>query len=183
MQNFLKIASGINILPLQLELMRNQHLFGEHKQRADSYGSPHSGMEDIWVRYNAIENFGPSFNDEHDSIWYPAYNDLPALRPIIFGLMSQVQGERLGGVLITKLPPGGEILPHIDRGWHAEYYDKYFIPVQNDAGAIFGFEDGVIEPSSGEIYWFSNKNLHWVKNDSKRDRISLIVCIKSKNGG
>ena len=185
MQNFFKIAEGINVLPLQMALIRQPELFGKHKQRAQAYGSPHTEMSDIWVRYNAIENLekDPStFNDEHDSVWYPAYYALPQIRPIVFWLMAHVEGERLGGVLITKIPAGGKIAPHVDRGWHAEYYDKYYIPIQNDEGAVFCFEDGIISPKLGDIYWFRNDNPHWVENNSSRDRIAMIVCIRSHKG-
>lgn len=180
MQNFAKIAAGLNVLPIQMALLRNQHLFGQITDRAASY--VHSQMTDIWVRYNDYKNMKGdpvAFNEEHDSVWYPAYYALPELRPLIFWLMAHVEGERLGAVLITRIPPGGKIAPHIDKGWHAEYYEKYFIPIQNDPGAIFGFEDGVIAPDLGDVYWFRNDNLHWVENNSSRDRIALIVCIRS----
>jgi hypothetical protein len=177
MQNFMQIAAGLNMLPLQMALMRQQHLFGQRGQRGEHY--VHAEMTDIWVRYNDPANIGPHFNDEHDSVWYPAYYALPELRSILFGLMAMVEGERLGGVLITKIPPGGKIAPHVDGGWHAGYYEKYFIPVQNDDGAVFGFEDGVIRPAVGDVYWFNNSNPHWVENHSSRDRIALIVCIRS----
>lgn len=182
MQNFLKIADGLNVAPLRLALVRQPELFGVHTKRREGYDSPHAQMTDIWVRYNAYENLVKSphtFNDEHDSVWYPAYHSLPELRPILFGLMSLVEGERLGGVLITKIPPGGSIAPHVDGGWHAQYYDKYFVPIQSDPGCVFGFEAGEIHAAPGEVYWFDNSRPHWVRNDSQRDRIAMIVCIRS----
>jgi hypothetical protein len=182
MQNFLKIADGVNVAPLRLALVRQPELFGKYTQRADSYQSPHTQMTDIWARYNAIENLskGPeAFNGEHDSVWYPESACLPELRPIVYGLMALVEGERLGGVLITKIPPGGGIAEHVDSGWHASYYEKYFVPIQSDPGCVFGFEDGEIHATPGEIYWFNNSRPHWVKNDSQRDRIVMIVCIRS----
>jgi hypothetical protein len=185
MQNFLKIADGINVLPLQMALVRQPELFGTRTARRDGYSSPHALMSDIWVRYNAFENFQRdpvTFNDEHDSVWYPEAAKIPEARQIAMGLMSLVGGERLGGVLITKIPPGGKIAPHVDRGWHAEYYEKYYVPIQNDEGAIFGFEDGVIHARPGEAYWFYNGNLHWVENNSARDRIAMIVCIRTHKG-
>jgi len=44
---------------------------------------------------------------------------------------------------------------------------------------VFKFEDGEIAPQLGDIYWFHNGNLHSVENNSQRDRIALIVCIRS----
>lgn len=181
MQAFQKIAQGVNVLPLQMALVRQPELFHKHKERAETYGTPHSGMTDIWVRYNDAKNLADlsTFNDEHDSVWYPEAAFIPQVRPIVFGLMNLVEGERLGGILITKLPPGGKIASHVDHGWHAGYYEKYYVPIQNDEGAVFGFPDGEIRPQLGEIYWFRNDVPHWVENNSNRDRIAMIVCIRS----
>jgi aspartyl/asparaginyl beta-hydroxylase (cupin superfamily) len=85
---------------------------------------------------------------------------------------------QLGGVLITKLPPGGEITPHVDGGWHAEYYDKYLVPIQNEKGAVFCYNDIELQPKDGEIYGFRNDVQHWVKNESNSDRIVMVVCVK-----
>lgn len=184
-KSFLKIAEGINVIPLQIALISQPELFGKRTFRSDSYSSPHRGMTDIWVRYNAYENLSkdPSrFNDEHDSVWYPEFYSIPEIRPIINWLMAYVEGERLGGILITKIPAGGVIEPHIDKGWHAEYYDKFYIPIQNDEGANFCFEDGIISPNIGDVYWFNNGVSHWVENNSETDRISLIICIRKHKG-
>jgi len=140
-------------------------------------------MEDIWVRFNDIKPYEESgdfsgFVEEHDSVWYPAYYMLPEVKDIIFKIMRAVNGERLGGILITKLPPGGKIHPHTDAGWHAEYYDKFYIPVENYPGATFEFETGVIDPELGEVYQFDNSQLHWVNNETNHDRIAMVVCIR-----
>jgi hypothetical protein len=60
---------------------------------------------------------------------------LPSLRPMIFGLMARVQAVELGSILITKLPAGGEILPHSDQGsWAPEHYNcKAHITVAGSA--------------------------------------------------
>jgi quercetin dioxygenase-like cupin family protein len=179
-----KIASGLNVSPLLLALKRQPHLFGKYKQRAEAYGTPHSQMTDIWVRYNNIDkhletNDISTINDPHISEWYPAYYALPQVRPIVFSIMTLVDGEQLGGVLITKLPPGGRIEKHVDTNWHARYYDKYFVPIQCAPGATFNFDDGTIYGQPGDIWWFDNSKPHWIENNSNEDRIGMIVCIRS----
>lgn len=174
---FARIAGGLNVLPLQLALLRQPELFGEHDQRGYPEDSPHRAMSDIWVRYAPLEKAaepGP-----HDSVWYPAFYALPQVRDLVFSVMRLVDGERLGGVLITKLPAGGQIAPHVDKGWHADYYDKFYVPILNAPGAVFGFPDGVISPSLGDVYWFRNNIPHWVKNESEIERIAMIVCIRT----
>ena len=193
-ESFAKIASGFNVIPLQIALKRQPKLFGAIDLRRTNYlqknanefeVSPHMGMKDIWIRYNDITEYIngslplSTLNDEHNPIWYPAYYMLPQLRPLIFDLMRIVEGEQLGGIFITKLSPGCRIEKHTDAGWHAGYYDKYYIPIQNAKGATFNFEDGVIDPQLGDVYWFDNSVPHWVENNSNEDRVSLIVTIRS----
>jgi hypothetical protein len=180
---FLKIAFGTPMAQLQSELAAHPELFGEHNYRKNIAGGPHGEMDDIWVRYNDLANLDcnnpAKFNEEHYPVWYPSYYQIPAVKKILFDLMTYVQGEHLGAVLITKLPIGGKILPHVDGSWHAGFYDKFYIPVVNKTGSVFAFENGVIAPDEGDVYWFDNSKLHWVENNSNSERIALIVCIKT----
>ncbi|MFV2055126.1 MAG: aspartyl/asparaginyl beta-hydroxylase domain-containing protein [Thiohalomonadales bacterium] len=183
---FKKLPLHIDVNPLRAALKKNADLFGEIDWRRRE-GSPHTEMRDIWLRYNDIKPYEKTgdftnFNEEHDPIWYNSYKRLPEAKDIIFKVMNKVYGERLGMVLITKLPVGGKIYPHIDQGWHASYYDKYYIPITNKPGASFFFENGVIEsPKEGSVWWFDNSHPHWVNNDSASERIAMIVCIKTEN--
>ena len=174
----LKVETGA----LKLALKSKEYLFGEYPYRGAG-DSPHSQMKDIWLRYKDIKphlesNDFSTFADKHDSVWYPAYLELPESTKIIFDVLVAAKGHTLGGVLITKLPPGGKIKPHTDSGWHAEYYDKYYVPIENYKGSVFGFEQGDIEPEEGEVYWFDNSYSHWVNNDSEGDRVAMIICLR-----
>lgn len=175
--NKLKISFDVQELK---EFLVNCNLFGEYTQRSDGEGSPHKDMTDIWVRYKDpkphIESGDWSkFADCHDSVWL---KNIPFIKDLCSALMGFLDGERLGGVLITKLPPGGKILPHVDSGWHAEEYDKYYVPIKNHSGAVFFFDNCSIDPEEGEVYAFRNDKMHWVENNSEEDRIAMIVCIK-----
>jgi hypothetical protein len=180
---FEKLDIKVDPLPLQKALKRKDYLFGQYPFRAESESSPHREMQDIWIRYRDVTPYlktrdFSTFADEHDSKWYAAYYELPEVNPVIFEVMAAVQGERLGGVLITKLPPHGQIYPHTDSGWHAAYYEKYYVPIENYKGAIFGFDTGNIEPELGEVYRFDNSYRHWVENVTDHDRIAMIICIR-----
>lgn len=187
-QNFLKIAENVDTVPMLLALRRNPQLWGQNPERQYAPGTPHAGMTDIWLRYNDRRPFDAGerpfseINDPHESVWYPASDFLPQARPIVFGLMARVEGERLGGILITKLPPGGKIAPHTDGGWHAGNYDKYYVALQNEPGSEFYWgeagEGGTIRAKTGDVYWFRNDIIHGVRNDSADDRIAMIVCIQ-----
>jgi hypothetical protein len=184
---FNTIAVNFNVMPLQIALRRQPGLFGKYKERCLGE-SPHRESDDIWVRYNNYENVikvDAPLNSEHPanaphrSVWYPVYYQLPQLRPLIFDLMTLVEGEDLGTVLLVKLEPGKQVYPHSDLGWSAGYYEKYFIPIQTSAKATFNFPDGVIAPELGHVYWFDNSILHSYTNNTPDDVIMLIVTIRS----
>ena len=179
MQAFNKLPINFDIVELKA-FLEVCDLWDKYPQRREPQGSPHSEMVDIWARFKDprehIESGDWSgFTGEHESVWL---EDIKEVKSISGDLMSFLDGEALGGVLITKLPPGGKINPHIDSGWHAEYYDKYFISIKNQSGAKFCFEGGEIEPKEGDVYAFRNDKMHWVENNSKENRIAMIICIK-----
>jgi len=180
-----KLDLTVDAKPLKQALKRKEYLFGEYPYRGQGENSPHQQMKDIWVRYRDVQphiesNDFTTFADEHESVWYPSYYELPESKEIISSIMTAVDGEVLGGVLITKLPAGGKIAPHTDSGWHAQYYEKYYVAIENHKGSVFGFEQGDIQPAEGDVYWFDNSFLHWVNNDSEGDRIAMIICIRRK---
>lgn len=180
MRQFIKIGD-VDVMQLQEQLWNHPELWNQYSLRKRGV---HEEMSDIWVRYNDIGLFNPSnpaaFNGPHIPVWYPAWATLPALKPIIFWLMAEVWGEMLGGVLITRISPGGEIKPHKDSSWHVDYFDKFYVSIEAPPGAIFFDQEDSIEPKEGEVWRYDNKRIHWVKNNSKRDRVTLIVCIRTE---
>ena len=158
MRNFLQIAQGIDVIPLACALQVNADLWDRNNNRKEYDKSSHKVTSDIWVRYNDIKNLGDDyseFNKEHDSVWHPAYGALPQLRPIIFGLMAKCQAVRLGGVLITRIPPGGHVLPHTDKGWHPEYYNmKVYVPILSNPQCVNRVGDEHVVMSPGEAWFF-----------------------------
>ncbi len=175
------IASGFDVRPLRDQLARNPDAWDMHNGRTASYATPHKAVSDVWVRYNAWSNFHgdmQAFNAEHESSWYPVIHQIPAAWSLCRRVMRYVGGHRLGGVLITRIPPGGEVKPHIDHGWHAGFYEKFAVQVAGNGKQAFCFEDSELRPEPGELYTFDNSRLHWVRNDSDSERITLIICIR-----
>lgn len=189
LRHFMKIADGIDVAPVMAQLDAHPELWDAHNWRRTAAGTPHTRMSDIWVRYNDVTPFKArgdfsGFNDLHVPVWYPSWDALPALRPIVMGLAAQVEAEMIGGILITRIPPGEGIDRHVDRSWHVGYYDKFYISISSKPGAKFFCEaDGIteaLEPKPGEIWLFDNRLPHWVVNESDEDRITLIVCLRTE---
>jgi hypothetical protein len=182
MKNFQLITSGIEVAPLAMALQLQPELWNQHDERRSFDGTSHAATSDIWVRYNDPKNLEKGydvFTGEHDSVWHPAYSKLPQIRPIVFGLMAKMEAVRLGGVLITKIPPGGHILPHADKGWHPEYYNvKLYVPIQSNPRCVNRVEDETVIMAPGDCWYFNNLKEHEVKNGGDDDRITLIICMR-----
>lgn len=117
--------------------------------------------------------------DQHENVDQPVFKQLPEARPMIFGLMAAVQGERLGRCMINKLAPGGVVFPHADTPVHAEYWDRYHVVLQSQPGGVFRVEDERVEMRTGDVWWFNNRVEHEVINNSADFRIHLIVDIRT----
>ena len=157
-------------------LQEHPELWDQNTSRTGPEASPHHGLSDIWARFAAP---GIDGSRPHASVWYPCADVLP-VREIAEPLLAAVGGEELGGVLITKIPPGKVCKPHTDPGWHARYYQKFALQIQSHPKQTFHFEDSSLVSQPGDLFWFDNSKTHWVTNDSDQDRITLIVCIRTQ---
>lgn len=184
MKNYLKIGTAENYSQLLLELHQNPQLWNAHPARTQP-GSPHEESDDIWVRAgddNLRQKEGyAALTREHESIWYPAYYALPSLRGLIFDLCRVVEAERIGDILLWRVPPGKRIKPHTDASWHVDHYDKFNICLQANAECAFAWpmEGEVLYESPGDVTRFLNTTPHEVLNNGWDDYIVLVVCLRT----
>jgi hypothetical protein len=172
-----KIAGGVNVAPMLWALQANPELWNQHRMRTADANSPHREVDDIWLRYakpREADKPGP-----HESEWYPSANILP-IKELVYPLMQFVEGDMLGGVLLTRIKAGHACYRHSDHGWHARFYEKFAIQIASAPGQRFCFDGESLEPMPGDVYTFNNEHTHWVTNDTPHDRITLIVCIKTE---
>jgi quercetin dioxygenase-like cupin family protein len=175
MRHFHRIATGIDTTGLVHTLTLSANLWNQHRLRQVYPGSPHAEADDIWLRFQAE---GSDVVDEHECVEFEAWWRLPEARHMVHTLMRQVEGTRLGRVVVTRLKPGGRIHPHADGGSPATYYERYQIALQARPGVAFRAGDEAIEQRTGDIWWFDNTQVHEVVNNSDDDRIVLIVDIR-----
>lgn len=181
-----RIAPIFDVTELRQQLSCHPELWDDFDLRTNHPQSPHRELSDIFVRYNARENFTGdrhAFNEPHEAVWWDAAKKLPAAKQIAMALMRDLEGEQLGMVLITKIPAGATCYPHTDIGWHARHYDKYAVQIASALGQAFHVEDASLAAEPGECYWFDNARTHWVINDSDEDRLTMIVCIRNRFTG
>lgn len=168
---------ALSVQSLRAEIDAHGDIWDRYRWRTEHARSPHRECSDIWVRYNALENFGPKFNDEHESVWYPVAEQLPAARALSESVAA-LRAQELAGVLVTKVPAGKQVYPHVDRGWHAENTDKVGVLVAGNRAQSFCFDDIDHRCEAGEAFEFRNDVPHWVLNPTDEDRITLIVCLR-----
>lgn len=183
MKNFLKIAQGVDVTPLALELHQHPELWNVDTERLSPNG-PHYESDDIWVRMNDRTQFQESgnwqgFNDEHESVWYPGFYALPSVRKIVFDLARRVEAERIGDIMIWRLEPGKKIHPHTDKSWHVGHYDKFNVCIHSAPGAAFVYEGEAINDQPGDVHRFVNTVEHSVVNRSNEDYIVMVVCLRT----
>jgi hypothetical protein len=181
MRHFEKIAAGIEVLPLRLDLYRQPELWNEHTARTGGAGS-FVGTDDVWVRFRdpAELTSREAFAEPHVPVFYPAWHALPHLRPIVFGLMARVEAVQLGGILLTRVPAGGQVAPHDDKGrWHSTWFNtKAYIPLSSNPGCYNTCADERVVMQVGEAWLFNNLEVHSTVNDGDTDRVTLIVSMR-----
>lgn len=176
------LRRGINVQPLVEDLERHPELWNRNRFRtAGGYGNPHSQLSDIIVRFNDWRNWKgdrAQFNEEHESVWWKPYLKLPAIKPFVFDLMRMFYAERLGMVLITKIPPHTTCEPHVDTGWHAGHYLKFGLQLKGAPGQYFCYDGYKVETVTGDLFAFDNSKRHWVENPTDHERWTLIICLR-----
>lgn len=190
MKNFYRIAQGVDVMPLMLAIHRLEKMsdaWREGTYLRDYPQGPFGEIESIILRFpaktvheteEALKNHVASF-DQHENIDQPVFKALPEARPLIFGLMASVQGERLGRVIINKIPPGSRIFPHADTPVHAQYWDRFHVVLSSSPGVVFRAGDEKVYMATSEVWWFDNTKEHEVINNSADDSIHMLVDIRT----
>lgn len=183
----MRIATGLDTVPLNLAIQRRPQLWKEDTYLRDYPQGPFGDTESIILRFpprtvheteEALAQHMAHF-DQHENVDQRPYKDLPEARGIIMGLMARVGGERLGRVMINKIRPGGRIYPHADTPVHAEYWDRFHVVLQSAPGVYFRAGDEDVYMAPGETWWFQNQAEHEVINNSPIDRIHMVVDIRT----
>lgn len=183
MKYFQQLAGGVNVAPIMHALQRQPELWNANTIRTRHPGTAHSDVSDILLRFNDVSEFErtgdpTTITDDKECIAYPAWEKLPQVRPVIFDLMRMVEASRLGRVVITKLPAGKMITPHVDGGAPATYFERYQIALQSLPGALFNVGDETVNFRSGDVWWIDNSVTHSVVNNSTDDRVVMIVDLR-----
>jgi hypothetical protein len=182
MDNFelMTIVGPESLEILQDEVDRKKEYWGAAPFRTNFEGSPHREAKDILIR-------GPRFDtldmqELYNRIPCEFYNTsegFPRVREAALVLLNILQGTALGRVILTRIPPSGQIYSHSDEGEAADWYDRFHLVISSaEKGNYFYSGDEQVEMKAGEIWWVNNHIPHSVKNKSEEDRIHMILDIQ-----
>lgn len=180
----MRVAEGIDPFPLLQRLAGREDLWNADPMRTTFEGSPHVQADDILMRFDdgtAEEIIAKADTDIGTRSWRPAWEMLPEARGMIVGLMARVGAYSLERVLITRLKPGAEILPHADvRGAYANLPDiaRYHVVLQGLPGSLFHCGGETVCMETGSAWWFNAHQVHAVQNGSTEDRLHMLVDVR-----
>lgn len=188
MRNFHCIARDVPVMPLLHQVVRNPHLWNQNNFRTTFPNTPHVDVDDIWLRFSDPEKCVTTTKVIGDDkpVWYPAAQTLSEAKPLIRWLMHHVNAYELGRVLISRVKPGGRILPHRDND--GEYVltpdiARYHVALQGLPGSLYMCgEEGereTVTMRTGEVWWFNAHAEHSIVNNSEDDRIHLLVDVRT----
>jgi hypothetical protein len=179
MRNFYRLAQNLDTTHLTT-ILHQTDVWNQINTRREIEDSPHIAVDDIILRGDV----GPQGEFwDHRECDNTKYWDMFPAANLIFSLMATVQGTRLGRCMITRLAPGEVITAHKDicPDYHYDknkYYSRYHIVLQAGNGSIFKSGEEQVQMLTGECWWFDNRQDHLVINNSRDDRIHLIIDIK-----
>ena len=167
--------------PLQQALWTNPDLWNKHSFRRTYDGTPHTDVDDIWLRYSPdVAPDQPELVQEaQGAIWHKEAAVLgPAVRQLVLDVMRLTNSYQLDRLLITRIPPGGQILPHADVTGayvHLAGLGRYHAVIQGLPGSMFYCGGEEVCMKTGEVWWFNAHQIHSVVNRSEADRIHLLI--------
>lgn len=139
--------------------------------------TPFAGTSDIWLRWGKDPTLwtGPHFAE-----FWPAWSRLTEVQPLVWQLVEMMTPTALGAVLLTRVPAGGRVAPHCDKGsWHADYMTtKFYTILESPEDCITSFDNEQYIMQEGQVWLFNNLVEHAVRNDGASDRVALITCMR-----
>lgn len=105
----------------------------------------------------------------------------PQVNKLVDWCYSAVNGKELGRIMVVKLLSGGRVIPHIDTGLYFQRYHRFHVPLITNNQVLFMGPSNTkpIHMPYGILCQLMNLQLHGVENNSKDDRIHLIVDINT----
>lgn len=183
MRNFYRLAQGVDVQPLMHAVARQPWLWNQNTFRTKFPNTPHGEVDDIWLRFSDASKCDTTSTviGDDNPVWHSAAAALPQAKQIGLNVMRAVDGYALDRTLITRLVPGGRIMPHADKD--GAYVDdlsrsRYHVVLQGLPGSSYTCGDETVDMLTGEVWWFNPHLVHSIFNGSNDDRVHLLLDVR-----
>jgi hypothetical protein len=173
------IAQGYPVDALCKELHTNFNEFDRYTFRQKT--EVNADTETIFLRYQPLSQmYQYVYNETHDPrvlecVPTDSSDKFPLAMQVAQNFAHSFKADRIGRVMLVRLPPGGHVKTHTDTGYYADYYTRFILPLQADHGNWFRVLEDIVWMPSGDVWTFRYQEEHEAKNESKRDRLTLFV--------
>jgi len=122
---------------------------------------------------------GREARESHESRFTNTSEHSPKIRELLCAIAAELDSE-LSRARVVKLPPGGKVYPHIDRGEYYRARDRYHLVFKTSPGNTLSCGGETLHMREGELWWFDNQQEHAAENASQEDRIHFIFDLKKR---
>lgn len=159
------------------EVLANQPAWSEQtgRQRRVSVQAETNAIPLRGLRRSKI--MGRRRRDVHETRYTSLAARFPQTVALLEALAAELDG-RLGRAKFARLPPGARVLPHVDRGEYYARRDRYHLVVDSTGESVLRAGDEEVSMSTGELWWFDNKELHSARNESDHHRTHLVFDVE-----
>lgn len=193
MNNFIKLADGLDVSRVQHQLKLNEHLWvniGHNVADPDGPGYPHRDAHSITLRlckvlpdYKTNIASQKAMEDDIISFNQPQWHVFSELKKLLYPLVEIVGGTFIGRIVIIGLDAGKTIESHFDKGFTTDFYQRYHIVINGPKDCLFicgqDEDQEQVEMETGSIWWFDSHKQHSVVNNGTERRISVACDIAS----
>lgn len=176
---FLRIQADVDTGPLMRELDADRTIWLSQtgrQQRApaqvETQAVPLRGLRRSCIR-------GRRRRDVQESRYTRLAKRLPETVALLERLAAEIGGE-LGRARIARLPAGGKVLPHVDRGEYYRARDRYHLVLRSPIGSLLRSGGEQARLRERELWWFDNHALHDACNDGMEERLHLIFDVLAR---
>lgn len=168
------------MMPILHTIIRKPELWDQDKCRTTFKDTPHGEANDILLRFSQTDkDHLDKVGDELEAVDRDVMKEIPGAKMLATNILQLVNGTRLGRVVITRLEPGKKILAHADvMGDYSKYYSRYHVVLQGLPGSLFNCGDETVNMLTGQVWWFDASSEHSVSNNSKDDRVHMMVDVR-----
>lgn len=106
------------------------------------------------------------------------YHLFESVREEVSSAMFFMRAERIGAVMVNKLPPGASIPEHTDVNVNSMYYHRFHLVVETNDDVVTTVGGEEFKMNVGELWLFDYTKPHSFVNNGSTDRIHIVFDMK-----